>query len=229
MQNLSYLHKTSHHVIMKIVIIERSNDNNLYEGNFNGNPWFWSSCLHWDGKICDGARVIHELKHKLKHEKVSALLIRFEAKLQMERKDWNENDPFNEKHSLWDYYRTKSLLDLIRLNYRNIITINESIHSQNPQVFRILYMILWIVIPFLTIIKVFLSLYTPSRNPCSFLKRSENPGGVMLWHRRFMLSNSMTPGNSPLSLMERRHLGVNGSTKSNTTRMEQLKDSRLDW
>ncbi|XP_068492364.1 secreted RxLR effector protein 161-like [Phaseolus vulgaris] len=38
----------------------------------------------------------------------------------------------------------------------------------------------------------------------------------------------MTPGNSPLSLLERRHLGVNGSTNSNTTRMEQLKDSRLD-
>jgi len=29
------------------------------------------------------------------------------------------------------YYRTKSLLDLIRLNYRNIITINESIIRHN--------------------------------------------------------------------------------------------------
>jgi len=39
----------------------------------------------------------------------------------------------------------------------------------------------------------------------------------------------MKPGNSLLSLQERRHLGVTGSTKSNTTLMEQLKDSKPDW
>jgi len=38
----------------------------------------------------------------------------------------------------------------------------------------------------------------------------------------------MKLGNSLLSLQERRHLGVSGSAKSDTTLMEQLKESKPD-